>query len=151
MGSLQALISHSEQAILCKSLVFFIDIFCGYIVLASFLIAEHLSKFFSSKPHCRPRCVLIFLLIWFLSRQPTLYIRSHRWLKLKFKYHTILVCRDKSVLILCSSLHTLKFQLHTASGWWSQIHKTLTSIRSICRRLLSRHNHQKSNLSLEQT
>lgn len=40
---------------------------------------------------CRPHCVLIFLLIWFLSRHLTLYFRSHRWPKIYHRSLTTMV------------------------------------------------------------
>ena len=117
--------------------------FCEKLFLPFYLLKDYVStKLFSS--NCRPLCGLIFLLIWFLSRQLTLYFRSRRWLKTL--HHIFLVTTVRS--FLCFSLH--KFLSLTASGWWDQIHKALTSSGSICRGLLSRPNHQKSNLSLEQ-
>ena len=54
--------------------------FCEKLFLPFYLLKDYVStKLFSS--NCRPLCGLIFLLIWFLSRQLTLYFRSRRWLK----------------------------------------------------------------------
>jgi len=93
---------------------------CEKVFLPFYLLRDYIStKLFSS--NCRPHCVLIFLPIWFLSRQLTLYFRSRRWLKTW--HHIFLVTTAKSALILCFSLDKFLSLTVTASGWWDKIHK----------------------------
>jgi len=67
--------------------------FCEKLFLPFYLLKDYVStKLFSS--NCRPLCGLIFLLIWFLSRQLTLYFRSRRWLKTL--HHIFLVTTVRS-------------------------------------------------------
>ena len=66
---------------------------CEKVFLPFYLLRDYIStKLFSS--NCRPHCVLIFLPIWFLSRQLTLYFRSRRWLKTL--HHIFLVTTVRS-------------------------------------------------------
>ena len=90
----------------------------------------------------RPYYAVTFHRIWFLSRPPTLYFRGQRWLKAAAPYTT------KS-FSFCASASCLR--CYSALGWRSQIHKPLASFGSVCRRILSRSNHQESIVSLEQT